>query len=70
LLPKQANCHLRLLGRRRASANRIEIVESAASRDVYGTITRQVPAYLDACDMIISPHVPSTDGSGLDRQVA
>jgi len=65
LLPKQANCHFIFIGAGEERAQTESIIESAASRATFtGTIAHdRVPAYLDACDILASPHVPSTDGS-------
>jgi len=65
LLAKGADCHFVFIGTGEQRAQTESIIESAAvSATFTGSISHEkVPAYLDACDILASPHVPSTDGS-------
>jgi len=58
-------CHFVFIGGGEQRAQTESILDSAAVRATFtGTISHEtVPAYLDACDILASPHVPSTDGS-------
>src|SRR6185503_3084025 len=66
-LPEEANCHFLLIGEGSLKPNVEKIVRErgSASRVTFtGRLShRQVPAYLDACDILVSPHVPMEDGS-------
>lgn len=62
---KSAGCHFLFIGDgdERVKAEAI-INRCGASADFVGRIPHgQAPAYLDACDILASPHVPSTDGT-------
>jgi glycosyltransferase involved in cell wall biosynthesis len=65
LLTKEAGCHFVLIGAGEQRAQTESIIESAAvSATFTGSISHEkVPAYLDACDILASPHVRSADGS-------
>jgi glycosyltransferase involved in cell wall biosynthesis len=58
-------CHFIFVGAGEQRQHTESIIESAVARATFtGSISHdQVPAYLDACDILASPHVPSTDGS-------
>ena len=60
-----SRCHFVFIGGGEQRAQTESIIESAAvSATFTGSISHEkVPAYLDACDILASPHVPSTDGS-------
>lgn len=57
--------HFVFVGSGEQRAQTESIIESAAvSATFTGSVSHEkVPAYLDACDILASPHVPSTDGS-------
>jgi glycosyltransferase involved in cell wall biosynthesis len=65
LITKEAGCHFVFIGAGEQRAQTESIIESAAvSATFTGSISHEkVPAYLDACDILASPHVPSTDGT-------
>lgn len=65
LLTKEADCHFVFIGAGEQRAQTESIIESAAVGATFtGSISHEkVPAYLDACDILASPHVRSTDGS-------
>ena len=65
ILRTEAPCHFVFIGGGEQRAKTESIIESAAvSATFTGSISHaEVPAYLDACDILASPHVPSTDGS-------
>jgi glycosyltransferase involved in cell wall biosynthesis len=67
LLPATARVSFLLVGNgaERAQAERIVREGGAEGRAVFaGTVAHErVPALLDACDVLLSPHVPLTDGS-------
>jgi glycosyltransferase involved in cell wall biosynthesis len=60
-----SRCHFVFIGGGEQRAQTESIIESAGVRATFtGSISHEkVPAYLDACDILASPHVPSTDGS-------
>ncbi|MCI0487351.1 MAG: glycosyltransferase family 4 protein [Blastocatellia bacterium] len=62
-----ANCHFLFIGDGDQRAEAEAIIESAAVSEratFAGRIPHEkVPAYLDACDILASPHVESADGS-------
>jgi len=60
-----SRCHFVFIGAGEQRALSESIIESAAvSATFTGSISHEkVPAYLDACDILASPHVHSTDGS-------
>lgn len=66
-LPEHANCHFLLIGEGSLKPNVEKIVASANCQDrvtFTGRLSHKlVPAYLDACDILVSPHVPMEDGS-------
>lgn len=61
----RARCHFLFIGSGEQRAQTESIIESAnVSATFTGNIAHHsVPAYLDACDILASPHAPSTDGS-------
>jgi glycosyltransferase involved in cell wall biosynthesis len=65
LLAKEADCHFVFIGSGEQRALSESIMKSGAvSATFSGSISHEkVPAHLDACDILASPHVPSTDGS-------
>ena len=67
MLRTEAACHFVFIGGGEQRAKTESIIESAAVNATFtGSISHaEVPAYLDACDILASPHVPSTDGSEL-----
>jgi glycosyltransferase involved in cell wall biosynthesis len=65
LVTPNTNCHFLFVGDGDQRAQTESIVKSS---NVLATLTGriphdEVPAYLDACDILVSPHVPATDGS-------
>lgn len=65
LVAYNTNCHFLFVGDGDQRAQTESIVETS---DVSATFTGRVshsdvPAYLDACDIFVSPHVPAADGS-------
>ena len=60
-----SRCHFVFIGGGEQRAQTESIIEAAGvSATFTGSISHEkVPAYLDACDILASPHVPSTDGS-------
>jgi glycosyltransferase involved in cell wall biosynthesis len=58
-------CHFLFIGNGEQRAVTESIIESGSvSATFTGSIDHtRVPAYLDACDILASPHVPSSDGS-------
>lgn len=66
-LPKEANCHFLLIGEGNLKSKVEEIVKTHNATDKVtftGRLShRLVPSYLDACDILVSPHVPMEDGS-------
>jgi glycosyltransferase involved in cell wall biosynthesis len=66
-LPLSKNCHFLLIGEGSMKAEVEEMVKlkGCADRITFtGRLKYQdMPAYLDACDILISPHVPMEDGS-------
>jgi len=60
-----SRCHFVFIGGGEQRSQTESIIESAGvSATFTGSISHdKVPAYLDACDILASPHVPSTDGS-------
>ncbi len=65
LVLRNTNCHFLFVGDGDQRAQTESIVEAS---DVSATFTGRishddVPAYLDACDIFVSPHVPAADGS-------
>ncbi|HKA23039.1 MAG TPA: glycosyltransferase family 4 protein [Blastocatellia bacterium] len=60
-----SRCHFLFIGNGEQRARTESIVLSTAVNATFtGAIDHdRVPAYLDACDILVSPHVPSTDGS-------
>jgi len=65
MLKTEVNCHFIFIGGGEQQAQTESIIESAGvSATFTGSISHEmVPAYLDACDILASPHVPSTDRS-------
>jgi glycosyltransferase involved in cell wall biosynthesis len=65
MLTTEVNCHFVFIGVGEQRAQTESIIESVGvSATFTGSISHEkVPAYLDACDILASPHVPSTDGS-------
>jgi glycosyltransferase involved in cell wall biosynthesis len=65
VLTAKAGFHFLFIGDGDQRAQTESIVESAlVSATFAGRISHDsVPAYLDACDILVSPHVPSADGS-------
>lgn len=65
LLTKETGCHFVFIGGGERRAQTESIIQSAAVSSTFtGSISHEkVPAYLDACDILASPHVASTDGS-------
>lgn len=60
-------CHFLLIGEG-SLKGRVEQAVRESGKSAMVTFTgrlshRQVPAYLDACDILVSPHVPMEDGS-------
>lgn len=60
-------CHFLLIGEGSLKA-RVEQMVRESGKEAMVTFTgrlshKQVPSYLDACDILISPHVPMEDGS-------
>ena len=65
LLRPDSNCHFLFIGAGEQLPQTEAIIESAKA---YATFTgniphTEMPAYLDACDILVSPHVPLADGS-------
>jgi glycosyltransferase involved in cell wall biosynthesis len=60
-----ANCHLLFIGDGDERPITEEKLGKTKSRATFvGRITHaEVPAYLDACDILVAPHVPASDGS-------
>lgn len=60
-----ANCHLLFIGDGDERPVTEEKLGEAISRTTFvGRIAHsEVPAYLDACDILVAPHVPANDGS-------
>ena len=58
-------CHFLFIGNGEQRALTESIIQSGAVNATFaGTVEHErVPMYLDACDILASPHVPSTDGS-------
>lgn len=65
LVDPKAGCHFLFIGDGDQRTQTEAVTESAlVSATFAGRISHdEVPAYLDACDVLIAPHVPSTDGS-------
>lgn len=65
VLAAKAGFHFLFIGDGDQRAQTESIVESGSvSATFAGRISHdEVPAYLDACDILVSPHVPSADGS-------
>ena len=68
LVPERARCHFLFVGDGDERDSAQQIIE-AAPHTVAATFTGRVPhdrvaAYLDACDILVSPHVESADGNG------
>ncbi len=66
LTPKQSNIHFLLVG---DGSLRAEVENKLRDSGVRGRVTftgvvshERVPVLLDACDILVSPHVPLTDG--------
>jgi glycosyltransferase involved in cell wall biosynthesis len=61
----ESRCHFIFIGAGEQRVLSESIIESGAvSATFTGSISHEkVPAYLDACDILASPHVPSPDGS-------
>jgi glycosyltransferase involved in cell wall biosynthesis len=61
----QQRCHFVFVGSGEQRAQTESIIEDSTVNATFtGSIAHEkVPAYLDACDVLASPHVPSTDGS-------
>jgi glycosyltransferase involved in cell wall biosynthesis/O-antigen/teichoic acid export membrane protein len=66
-MPKDSNCHFLLIGEGSLKSKVEEIVKTNNSTDrvtFTGRLSHKlVPSYLDACDILVSPHVPMEDGS-------
>ena len=64
-LEPETRCHFVFIGGGEQRAQTESIIHSAAVRATFtGNIPHdRVPAYLDACDILASPHVRSADGS-------
>ncbi|MEW6738075.1 MAG: glycosyltransferase family 4 protein, partial [Acidobacteriota bacterium] len=66
-LPREANCHFLLIGEGSLKSNVEQLVQTQGCSDrvtFTGRLSHKlVPAYLDACDVLVSPHVPMEDGS-------
>ncbi|MBI4853994.1 MAG: glycosyltransferase [Acidobacteria bacterium] len=66
-IPKDSNCHFLLIGEGNLKAKVEEIVKTHNATDrvtFTGRLNHKlVPSYLDACDILVSPHVPMEDGS-------
>lgn len=65
LVIPNTNCHFLFVGQgdQRAQTESI-ITSSQVSATFTGRVSHDdVPAYLDACDILVSPHVPAADGS-------
>src|SRR5262249_53933488 len=66
-LPPEADCHFLLIGdgNLRLDVESAIRANGAADRVTFtGRLSHKLmPAYLDACDILISPHVPMEDGS-------
>ena len=67
LTPKESNLHFLLIG---DGSLRAEVENRLRASDDLGRVTftgvvkhDRVPVLLDACDILVSPHVPLTDGS-------
>ena len=65
LMNERSGCHFIFIGTGEQRAKTVSIIESGATSATFtGSISHdRVPAYLDACDILVSPHVPLTDGS-------
>jgi glycosyltransferase involved in cell wall biosynthesis len=65
MLMPDAGCHFLFIGDGEQRAQTESIIEAAGvSATFTGRVShREVPAHLDACDILVSPQVPSTDGS-------
>jgi glycosyltransferase involved in cell wall biosynthesis len=65
ILATEARCHFVFIGGGEQRAQTESIIESADVRATFtGSIPHEkVPAYLDACDILASPHLSSSDGS-------
>lgn len=67
LVSPSSNCHFLFIGdgdQRVASETLIERAKGVAGWTFTGRVAHdRVRAYLDACDILSSPHVPATDGS-------
>lgn len=66
-LPKDVNCHFLLIGEGNLKSKVEEIVNKGNCTDKVtftGRLSHHlVPSYLDACDILVSPHIPMEDGS-------
>lgn len=66
-MPRDTNCHFLLIGEGNLKSKVEEIVNTHNAQDrvtFTGRLShRLVPSYLDACDILVSPHVPMEDGS-------
>jgi len=64
LVNPQAGCHFLFIGDGEERAETESIIEAGVSATFTGRVSHDnVPAYLDACDILIAPHVASSDGS-------
>jgi glycosyltransferase involved in cell wall biosynthesis len=65
VLAPDVDCHFLFIGDGEERAQTESIIEAAGvSATFTGRVShREVPAHLDACDILVSPQVPSTDGS-------
>jgi glycosyltransferase involved in cell wall biosynthesis len=67
LIPKDARVRFLLIGagKLREEVERVVREAGLMERVIFAGVVEheRVPAYLDACDMLISPHVPLADGS-------
>ena len=65
LVMPTTTCHFLFVGDGDQRAQTESIVNaSGASATFTGRVSHSdVPAYMDACDILVSPHVPATDGS-------
>jgi len=65
LVASAAGCHFLFVGDGDQRAETESIIQASRAKATFtGRISHaDVPAYLDACDILVSPHVPASDGS-------
>lgn len=67
LVDQECNCHFLFIGdgdERPAAEAIVAAAYPRVSAGFAGRVSRrEVPAYLDACDILVSPHIPLADGS-------